>query len=187
MIPPNWVIESIQKVHKHARLGWRGIAPKPGEEKELNKGFFYVLQLYHKRDAERSALSAPWKSEYGPIFGAPFDINSRVPMMVAKIEDARRVFSGSIIDDLKFWMVPASRRARESAKEAGKKYKSAVHELAEEAADYMLWHNSKNWQNQSSKRWLTNDDLTEEDKAVLRGETLEDLTEAFMPHEGSVV
>ena len=183
MNPPSFVVEGIEKIHKYARLGWRGLDKRPDEE-TLNKGFFYLLQLYHKRDVLKNALAAEWT--HGPVYGSPYDINVRTPVMIAKLSHDD-IFKGLILEKLRYWMIPMQRRTRDSALEAGKAYAAKVHDLAEGQADFMLWHNSKTWQNATTNRTTTFTDLTEHDKAVLRGEAKPDLTQAFMPHAGSVV
>lgn len=175
MIPPTWICKELERLHPQLRLGWVG---KPREGDELNQGFFALIQLYHSRDAERTFFT-PWHTieNRGTIYGSRFDPLMRLPIYLADIEPAD-VFSGACLPAIKRWMRPMKERHMESAIEKGKAYEAEVQDMSEGAADYMLW--SANKPDSTSDRTITNADVTEHDKAVLRGETKRDLTETFV-------
>jgi hypothetical protein len=185
MHAPEYICKEIERIHKRARLAWFGQDRKSDEE-PLNKGTFILIQLMHWRDAENSPMQSRWEGRFGPIFGSRYDLLMRVPMMVCKVSP-EEVFSGKVLARLKYTMKPIRERLYEENLKKGQEYERTVTEQAEATADHMLWHNSKNWQNSSSIRTLTKEDVTEEDKAVLRGERKKDLTKTFLPPEGSYV
>ena len=172
MHPPEFMCKALERIHPQLRLGWIGKDHQPGEA--LNQGCFALIQLYHTRDAERTFFT-PW-GDTGPIFGSKYDLLSRTPIYLADIapED---VFSGAFLAIVRKWMKPMKERYMESAVEKGKAYESANQEQAEAQADLMLWNAKQT--DATSDRTITNSDVTEADKAVLRGETKQDLTQAF--------
>lgn len=176
MHPPEWICKELERLHPQLRLGWVGQERRRPDE-DLNKGCFALIQLYHSRDHARTYFT-PWHTvdNRGPVYGSRFDPLARFPIYLADIEPAD-VFSGACLPAIKRWMRPMKERYMESAKEKGKQYEAEVQDMAEGAADYMLW--SANKPDSTSDRTVTNAEVTEYDKAVLRGEVKKDLTEAF--------
>lgn len=181
MHPPQHIVDELQRLHKWVRLGWMGF-DRTGPEDELNKGTFVLLQLYHQRDLFRSCEGLFLNR--GPIFGKRYDPLQRFPIMKARIHP-KDVFSGKVVHLLKYMMKPIRQRVIESALAKGKDYDRQVSELGGEMGEYMYWRANKF--DSPRDRTRTKDDVTAEDKAVLRGERKKDLTTAFLPPKGSYV
>jgi hypothetical protein len=171
MEPPVSVLEAVQKIHKHARIGWVG-KPKSSPE-DLNAGYWALIQLYSQRDSRHTMLE-PW-NERGPIYGKPFDRLSRIPIYVIDVQK-------DDIYDLPFllkrWITPIKDRVTQSEIEKGKGVEKEMSELGEAAGDY-LWHLS----NKTGASVTSNNPkkcLTEKDKKVLAGETKKDFTNAYV-------
>lgn len=173
MEAPRHITDKLYDLHKQVRLGWVG--EDRGPEDELNKGKFALIQLYHRRDAERTYYGDPW-NDRGPIFGRSFDRLARVPIMLHLIEP-EDVFSGKVVVDLKRWMTPIGKRMLESARERGKQYQTEVDNLAGEMGSRMYWdaHHGGSATIPEAQKFLT-----AEDKAVLSGETIRGVENTFV-------
>lgn len=182
MLAPEWVTKELERIHKRVRLGWWGWPKK--DPLELNVGTFMILQLYHWRDAENT-IRGFW-NERGPIYGSNFDRLMFIPVMIERVTPMQ-VYQGTVISRVRELMKLVEQRIREQRLEKGKAYKSETRDRAEAMVDYMRYHNRKNWQNQSSDRTRIRQDLTQHEKDVLDGKYVRDLTNAFMPPEGSLL
>lgn len=174
MHAPEWITEEIYRVHKDARLAWFG-QDREGPEEDLNKGKFALVQLYHWRDAAETFYGDPW-GDRGPIFGRPYDRLQRVPIMLTLI-DPEDVFSGKVVAMLKRWCTPIRERVMLAAREKGAEYQSQVNDLAEAGGDYLHWTAQKSTDRPPV---VPQKDLTEDDKAVLRGDTIKGVKDAFV-------
>lgn len=174
MEAPRHICEALYKLHQQARLGWVG-ADRLSPDEDLNKGQFALLQLYHRRDAERTYYGDPW-NDRGPVFGRPYDRLMRVPIMLHLIHP-QDVFSGKVIFDVKRWMMPIRERVELAAVERGKAYQDELDNLAGEIGSEMYWsaHNGG-----SATINTPYKDLTAEDKAVLGGETIRGVENTFV-------
>lgn len=134
MHPPKHILDKLQEMHKWVRIGWLA-SPRQGPE-DLNAGYFSLLQLYHKRDADVTFL-VPWEDR-GPVYGKEYDRLTRVPIWLANITK-EEMFSGDVIDMLKRWMIPMSKRKTDSEIAKGKEVTSAIKDIARDKADYLMW------------------------------------------------
>jgi len=174
MHAPDWVSDELYRIHKNCRLGWVG-QDREGPDDELNKGTFGLIQLYHRRDAEKTYFGDFW-NDRGPIFGRSFDSLFWVPIYIVDVPPVQ-VFDGTVIELLKRWMIPFKQRYMEAALEKGQQYKTMVDDLAGEQGSYMFWKSRQT--DAASDRTTTYAETTEEDKKVLAGEKLTDLTQTF--------
>lgn len=173
MWSPRWVDEELYRVHKQCRLGWVG--QERGPEDELNKGYFGLIQLYHKRDADKTFFGDKW-GDRGPLFGRSFDPIVWVPIYLMDIEPVK-VFDGSVIGLLKQWIRPMRDRFMASAREKGEAYQTQLDNLAGEQGSYMHW---KAQQTDSTRpEPLAQKFVTPHDKAVLAGDTIKGVKDAF--------
>ena len=175
MEAPRSICEALYRLHKHVRLGWVG-EDRTGPEDEPNKGKFALLQLYTARDASRTFYGDPW-SDRGPIYGRPFDRLQRVPIMLTLVEP-QDVFSGKIVADLKRWMKPIGQRMLASAREKGAEYQSQLDDLAGEAGEHLYWSSQQT--GAARPPVVAQKFLTEHDKAVLAGDTIHGVKDAFV-------
>jgi hypothetical protein len=173
MYPPEHIVRDIARVHKWARIGWVGL-PKT-DPAEINVGKYYLVQLYHWRDAEQSVRER-W-NERGPLFGARFNPLMRIPIMIGEVSIAD-VFSGKVVHTLKWWMKPIDQRIRESQQKASLEYASKVGDVAEAQTDWLLW--KSNQTDATRPTPVAKKFMTEEDKKILDGEYNKDLKDALV-------
>lgn len=174
MEAPSHITEALYRLHPQVRLGWIG-EDRLSPDEPLNKGKFALLQLYHVRDAERTYYGDPW-GDRGPVFGRPYDRLMRVPIMLHLVS-AEDVFSGRIVFDVKRWMMPIRQRVEDAARERGREYQRQLDDLAGEIGSEMYWeaHNGG-----SATLTTPYKDLTDDDKAVLGGETIRGVENTFV-------
>lgn len=188
MHPPQRILDQIERLHKWARLGWKGTEDTYDAQGKLLKkaqpdeGTFMLLQLYHKTDVDKS-ISGLWPNEW-PVYGSKYDKLDRIPVMVGMFSK-EEVFSGECLVKLRHWMKPIRQRIIESALEKGQAYERQVQELAGEQGSFLYWKAKR--KPEGGKKLVSKSDVTEEDKAVLRGERMRNLREAFLPPKGSTV
>lgn len=166
MHAPEHVCEALHRLHPGLRLAWRG-RPRSVASDGLNLGSFALVQLYHRRDRERTCEET-WTQEMGPIFGKPFDTERRIPVWKTDV-DVASVFSGSFIEDIERWMTDLRRRIYESKRAEGRAEDDAIHDLAEQIGDHM-WHAH---QRDGAPRGqvVANKFKSDRDNAAARGET----------------
>jgi hypothetical protein len=186
MHAPDWVTEELFNVHKQARLAWLGVPSDDdeaeGEEKELNRGTFVLLQLYHKRDVANISTVTPWE-EFpckGPIFGRRFDPISRKPVVLAYITP-QDVFSGKVIKMVKDWCKPMKQRYAETAQAKGKQLNETLDDQVGEAADYMMWKANQGY---DKPNIVARKHISKRDQAILSGDVDNDVSDMFMPEKG---
>lgn len=154
MYPPGAICRQLYSLHPQLRLAWDGRESETSDK--LNAGSFALVQLYHVSDAGKRGDETTYFTFWnppghymGPVFNKDgggrrdWDPLFRVPIFVANLKDfdipQEYVFDGRILDVVKEWLVPASRRFREAARQAGKNLVNDAEEIAREATDY-LWH-----------------------------------------------
>lgn len=198
MEAPRHITEAIYRLHNQVRLGWIG-EDRLSPEEPLNKGKFALLQLYHRRDAERTFYGEPW-NDRGPIFGRPVD-RSRVPIMLTFL-DPEVVLNGSFMCAcdgclagmdpcpraycdhkhngvlLRRWMMSMGARMIRSAEERGKVYQLQLDDLAGEMGSQMYFDSKQTGATSPPK--VAKKHLTAKDKAVLGGETIKGVKNAFV-------
>lgn len=172
MHPPNWVVWKLHELHSGVRLAWKGCARKSDE---LNVGEFVLLQLFHKADMD-TAFSELW-NDRGPIFGLPYDPLTHIPVMVSAITP-QDVFGGAVIQALEVMFTPFQKRIYDQRLDLGNSLEDQVKDMAGEEGEWLHW---KARDSSHRGKLLTKTDVTEEDKAVLRGERKKDLTHSYMP------
>lgn len=173
MYPPDHIVREIERIHKQVRLGWVGTPKK--DPAEINVGKYYLVQLYHWRDAEKSVRER-W-GERGPLFGKRYNPLMRVPIMIGEvpIED---VFGGKVIQTLRWWMKPIDQRIRESQLKASAQYDAKVSDAAGEQTDWLLW--KSNQTDATRPVPVAKKFMTDEDKKTLDGEYNQSLKSALV-------
>jgi hypothetical protein len=175
--PPAHVLKELQQIHPWVRVGWIG-EDKKGPDDELNRGSFYLIQLVKRKVAEHE-YNEPWDSK-GPIYGEPYDRLARIPFMAAGPIDVEDMFSGAVTKALRVMMTPVTERMVKSAQAKTNQIHDEIHDVAGEMGERIYWDAHRT--DATSNRALTKEDVTEEDKAILRGERMTDLSSAFMPN-----
>ena len=172
MEAPRHVTEALYRVHKQARLGWVG--REKGSPEELNPGSFALIQLYHARDASKTYYGDLW-NDRGPISGRPYDRLQRIPILLHLVS-SEDVFSGKIVEIVRRWVEPIGKRMMDSARQRGKDYQSELDNMAGEMGSRMYWdaHNGG-----SATIPIAKKHMTEHDKAVLRGDTIQGVENTF--------
>ena len=172
MHAPEWVCEELERLHPYLRLGWLG-EERQSPEEPLNKGKFFLLQLYHARDADLT-LHAYW-GKAGPIWGSRFDPLRRCPIIVMPLE-TEDVFSGKVLKHVKDMFRPIKERALEVAREAGREFDAEIDDLAEGMADRIMWNRHR-----ADRDWepLPDKFLTKEDKDIITGNVDNDRLKDF--------
>lgn len=197
MEAPKHICEQVYRLHEWCRLGWVG-EDRLSPDEPLNKGRFALLQLYHAYDAARTYYGDPW-NDRGPIFGRPFNRDQRVPIMLTLLEPAA-VLTGSFLCScdgclagadpchrlgcghshqgvlLRRWMMSIGERMMRAAEERGRIYQTELDNLAGEIGSEMHWHAKKDGAVIPEPHKF----LTEDDKAVLSGETAKGVKDAFV-------
>lgn len=171
MEAPKFITEALYRLHPQARLGWVG--QDRGPKDDLNKGHFALIQLYMRRDAERTYYGDPW-NDRGPIFGRRYDRLARVPILLFLI-DPKDVFSGKIIADVRHWMKPIKQRVEEAAIERGKAYQAELDNLAGEIGSEVYWRTKH-----GESAVTPGVQMTAEDKAVAAGATTKGVENTFL-------
>lgn len=174
MEPPKWVSEEIERIHPRARVGWIG-APRVDEDVDGPNGFFMVLQLYHRRDAEHT-LYQRW-DKAGPIYGSDFDPLTWVPIIKFPVSPMD-MCQGRVLPRLKEEMRPFRERILLAAQEDDAAYERQFDDLCSEIGE-KLYHKAclgtadrgpdlaRKFVDQDTKDILTGDvDLTAGDKSV---------------------
>lgn len=176
MHPPNWVVQKLHEIHSGMRLAWKGCAR---DSTELNTGEYMLLQLFHMADLD-TAFSELW-NDRGPVYGLPYDFLTHVPVMVSAVTP-QDVFGGAIIKALEIMLTPFQKRIYNQRLDLGNALEDRVKDMAGEEGEWLYWQ-AKN----SSHRGplVSKSDVTEEDKAVLRGERMLDLTDTYMPSKNA--
>lgn len=148
MIPPNHVLEKLQSLDSTIRLGWWGEGAG-GEDKtddKENRGCFVLLQLFHKRDSEASFFDV---FNVGPIYGKPYDVLMRHPILI-KCYQKQEVFNSDIIGDvIKMKTISVRDRYNASAKAKGEFEADQISDLGGQAGQD-LWKRHKKRDNASN-------------------------------------
>ncbi len=141
MHPPQHILDKLQSLHPMIRLGWWSeLAGGPdSSDDESNRGCFVLLQLYHKRDADRTYLDS-WNST-GPVFGKDYDHGVRTPIWLKRYSK-RDVFNGDIIGDVIEMLRPYSERYIESAQAKGAMMASKMKDISGDAGEF-LYHRAR--------------------------------------------
>lgn len=148
MIPPNHVLEKLQQLDPTIRLGWWGEAAGGKDESDdtENRGCFVLLQLYHKRDTERTFLSV---FDAGPVYGKPYDSLMRQPILV-KCYTKQQVFNSDIIGEvIEMKSTTVRDRYNKSALEKGKREADELADLGGQIGQD-LWSRHKKRDNASN-------------------------------------
>jgi len=164
MHPPNHIVEELYRVTKDARLGWDGASKT-----------FALIQLYHTRDSERTFFGDFWRGR-GPVFGHSYDPLQKVPMLIAHVKP-EEVFSGKVIPMVRRWLTPIKERTMASARKKGHEYQSQLNDLAEAGGDRLYWQAQRGT---SSSTQIANKFVTEDDKALLRGDKIKGVENSFV-------
>jgi len=175
---PEWVSKELERLHPQARLGWIG-QDRLSSEEPLNKGSFFLLQLYHPRDAERT-LHFAWDSA-GPIWGSRFDPLRRVPFIMRPLTK-EEVFSGQVLQIVREMMMPLKERIYSGLEREGRELEEGLNDLCGSAGEKMYW---------DSKRLdhavpLADKFISEEDRALESGENNTDLSDFCKEQAGAV-
>jgi len=163
MHAPEWVCKEIERLHPYLRLAWLG-EDRQSPDEDLNKGAFFLLQLYHVRDAELTMLF-PW-DRAGPIWGSSFDPLQRVPIIVCPLE-TQAVFDGSVLKLVKDMSENITTRMRRAINEEAQGFQDKIDEMADEWGDYLYYKRHRhdgNWSSDAKKF------LTKEDKDMMSGD-----------------
>lgn len=170
MHPPEYVLEEVERLHPHARVGWIGDEDDP-------KAGFYFIQLIPKQLVAYE-MNQPWE-DLGPIFGSDYDPLERVPYMMAGPFHPRKEKWAEVLQALKKMLEPFNDRIYKENRKLGEAYDDAVRDLAGEMGSYIYWQSKQT--NAAQRRDIPYKSLTEEEKAVLRGECMRDLRDTFVP------
>ena len=168
MHPPQYVLDEIERLHPWARLGWTEEGPTPG---------FYFVQLIPKRVFEFE-FNEPW-GDLGPIYGSDYDPLERVPYMMAGPFHPKSEKWEDIIASLKDYFEPLNERLYKENRKKGEAYDDYVKDLAGEMGSYLYWRSKQT--DAAQRRDIPYKALTEEEKSVLRGESMKDLRDTFVP------
>ena len=132
MHAPDWVCTELERIHPWVRLGWLG-EKRQSPDEELNKGSFFLLQLYHARDAALT-MYCPWE-DAGPVWGSRYDPLRRVPVIIQPMT-TEEVCSGEVIRLLRKMMNSnITKDAVDSRAEAGKQFQQEVDDVAEASGE----------------------------------------------------
>lgn len=176
MHPPKHILDKLQELHPQVRIGWLG-EDQPGCPADLsddtdNRGCFVLLQLYHKRDFDRTFYQ-PF--EYSTVFGKPYDPQVRQPVQL-KAYQKQDVFNGAIIEDVRRMVQHTVRERYEaSAMEKGSQVAAQISDLAGEAGQY-LWH-------RKNKRDNADNVARKFTPEVEVARSADELKDSFMPTE----
>jgi len=159
---PSWVTDQVQQIHHRARIGF-----DPWQPGQTGEGQFYLLQLFHRKDAEKT-YSGYWNYR-GPIFGKDFDRLTYTPITIAKLSHLD-VYQGGVITKLKEWIIPIRKRIRENRETLGNLYDREATEISGAAGEELYWRAKKSI---FGPQVVAKKFLTKEDKDVLCGDKME--------------
>jgi hypothetical protein len=117
----------------------------------MNKGQFFLLQLYHKRDASLT-MHTHWDSA-GPVWGSRYDLLGRVPVIIAPIKN-EDVFNGRVIGLARDMTRPLKEQILQSYTEAGKDFDRDIDDLAEDMSSRWMFKKkdpNREWQPYANK------------------------------------
>lgn len=169
MHPPQYVQDELERIHPWARFGWT-VNHATGEE-----GGFYIVQLVKTRIAEYEY--APRWDGWGPIFGTDFDRMQRVPFAMAGPFHPRETAWGDVLKALKETLTPVAERRYKTNRAKGVAYDDAVKDLAGQMGQFLYWKSQQT--GAASDKTQAQKFLTDEERAVLAGERMQDLRGTF--------
>lgn len=170
MHPPQYVLDEIERLHPHARLGWSGAEDDP------KAGFFFV-QLIPKRLVDYE-YNEPWNNQ-GPVYGSDYDHLERIPYKMAGPFHPRSESWEDVIASLKTMFEPLNDRLYKQNRAKGEAYDDWVKDLAGEMGSYLYWKSKQT--GATTRTDIPYKTLTEDEKSVLRGEQKRDLRDTFVP------
>ena len=179
MHAPEWVSRELERLHPQLRLGWMG-QERLSPDEPLNKGSFFLLQLYHRRDAERT-LHFAWESS-GPIWGSRYDPLQRVPFVMQPLSN-EEVFTGEVLQIVREMMVPLKERLHSAMKEEGKVLDAEMDDLAGEMGEQMYWNSKRH---DAELTCLPDKMIAQSDKDIATGDVDLDMSDTFLKDAGVV-
>jgi hypothetical protein len=171
MIPPPDAVKELLDLHPTARWGYCGTTNETGEPE------FALLEIYPRHEA-KNKMYEPWDGR-GPVFGPAFDPETHEALWLWTFT-RHDLQTKAFVPLVKRWRTPLRQRMIESAKERGKQWDATIDGLAEEMGCdmYRRAQRSNHHGEVVAKKFLTT-----EERAVIAGDTIRDLSDDFMPFQ----
>ena len=173
MVPGPDAIEALASIHAPARWAWWG--DETEDDDELNRGSFALLELYPKHEVDNQ-LYERWNDK-GPIYGAPFDRDRFVPLLLWSFTP-EEVESRRFVPVIRDWLTPMRKRMIDTAMERADNYEGRVASLSGEMGNHLHWLSQRN---NSSPNTAARKFLTPAERAALAGDIEHDTWAEYNP------